>query len=189
MPELNLLSDEDLVGLYKEGDEKAFNELYRRFAPRLKRLIYFYSSNADEVNDIFHESIIRVVKHIDGFDMSKAFSSWIYQIAVNCCKNQIKKNRRQNDLIEKEKFRIVDRNTDNDSPDMKLINDLEMKEFNTAVNGLKDKFKDVFLLRFDQKMMYSEISEILNCSERTAKWRMEKAVEIIARQLRDKGLV
>jgi len=64
-----------------------------------------------------------------------------------------------------------------------------MEELSRSVENLKDKFKTVFILRHDHKMKYSEIAEIMNCSERTAKWRMEKALEKIAQYLTEKGVI
>jgi len=57
------------------------------------------------------------------------------------------------------------------------------------VESLKEKFKMVFLLRFDHGFRYSEISSVLGCPERTAKWRMQRAVEKIMENLKERGVV
>ena len=182
-------SDEELVGLYKKGDEAAFDELYTRFAPKLKRLIYYYSGDYDSVTDILHEVFIRVIKHIDNFNIDLLFSAWIYQIAINCCKNHIKGKIRNEVLVEKEKFKIKDSKEYVNSAESQIINDFDMEAFNQGINSLKDKFRDVFVLRFDHRLKYEEISRILNCSERTAKWRMKKAIEMITQNLKDNGII
>ena len=70
-----------------------------------------------------------------------------------------------------------------------VINEFDLEAFNEGVNSLKDKFRDVFVLRYDHRLKYEEISRILDCSERTAKWRMKKAVEIISQYLKDNGII
>ncbi len=182
-------TDEDLVGLFKEGVDQAFEELYNRYAPKIKRLIYYYITNVDDVDDIFHEVIVRVIRHINSFDTTLSFSSWFYQIAVNCCKNYINNSIKRDKIISKEKDRISIFGKEPLNTEEHMINNYDMQEFNIAIDGLKDKFKDVFILRFDHKMKYSEIAEVLNCSERTAKWRMKKAIEKITQHLKEQGLI
>jgi RNA polymerase sigma-70 factor (ECF subfamily) len=189
MRDLENLSDEELVELFRDGNEDAFTALYRRFEDRLKRLIYYYIPDADEVNDVFHDVLMRVVKHMGSFNVKKTFSSWIYQIAINCSKNHINRRRRDTTLIEKEKFRLKEEPRRNGNPENQLISKLDMQEFNRAVENLKEKQRDVFVLRYDHGMKYADIAGILECSERTAKWRMEKAVESITLFLKERGVV
>jgi len=189
MVDLKNHSDEELVKLYKTGINKAFQELYFRFEPKLKKLIYFYVNNADDVEDIFHNTIMRVLKHIDSFNVEKNFSAWIYQIAVNCSKNFLQKTRKSIELFEKEKFRVKDTAENVESPEENIINQHDIAEFNRAVEAMDDKFRDVFISRFDHKMKYSEISGVLRCSERTAKWRMKKAIEKITYYLKERDII
>jgi RNA polymerase sigma-70 factor (ECF subfamily) len=185
---LKSLKDEELVRLFKSGNEQAFDELYFRYAPKLKKLIYYNLGDVDESNDVFHDVFIRVYKHIDSYNVNMPFSSWIYKIAVNCSKNYRRKSIRNEVLIEKEKTNI---NTvrNESTPEELYIKDADMQEFYKAVDSLKDKFRTVFLLRFDHGLQYRDISEITNCSERTAKWRMQKAVEKITDYLKDRGII
>ncbi|MFC1668903.1 RNA polymerase sigma factor [Spirochaetota bacterium] len=189
MHNLNQLSDEELVGLYREGNERAFNELYARYSVKLKKLIYYYLGNYDIINDILSESFIRVVKHIDNFNIELTFSSWVYQITINCCKNFIKSKKRQDVILEKQKFKIEGVENYTPSTEDIVINEFDLEAFNSGIDSLKDKFRDVFVLRYDHRLKYEEISRILNCSERTAKWRMKKAIEIISQHLKDNGII
>jgi RNA polymerase sigma-70 factor, ECF subfamily len=185
---LKSLTDEELVKSFKEGLDKAFDEIYERYSAKLKRLIYYYLGDAEESNDVLHEVFLRVFQHIGSFKTEMAFSSWIYRIAVNCSKNHRKKHLKDAILVENDQL-------DNeyvggsDSPEELLIKDEDMKAFYGAVDELKDKFKVVFLLRFDHGLQYNQISNILHCPERTAKWRMQKAIEKIVDQLKEKRVV
>lgn len=189
MQDISLLSDEDLVRQYRKGSERAFEELYSRYAAKLKRIIYYYIYDTDDAEDIFHDVTLRVIRHIESFDLTMSFSSWVYQIAINCSKNYIKRNKKNETLIEKEKFRMIEIGQKNPSPEEAIISDIDMNEFNRAVESLEDKFKDVFVLRFDHGIRYSKISSILNCSERTAKWRMKRAIEKITQHLKERDII
>ena len=186
--DLKPLKDEDLVGLFKEGEERAFDELYQRYAQRLKRLIYFYLCDADMAEDVLHDVFLRVFMHLGSFKIEMAFSSWIYRIAVNCCKNCRKKQKKDMELIETQQLEANEA-AHSPSPEDVVIREDEMRMFQEAIESLKEKFRVVFLLRYDQGLHYSEISGILNCPERTAKWRMQKAVEKIVEYLRDRHVV
>lgn len=185
---LKTLCDEDLVKEFKEGEEKAFDELYERYASRLKRLIYYYLGDSEEASDVFHDVFLRVFMHIDTFKTDMSFSSWIYRIAVNCSKNYRKKNRRDIMYLESEQM-DTDYAVNNVSPEEIILNNEDMNSFYEAVNSLKEKFRLVFLLRFEQGLQYSEISSILKCPERTAKWRMQRAIEKIIDHLKDRDVV
>ncbi len=189
MDDIKSSKDEDLVVHYKAGKERAFDELFLRYAVRIKRLIYFYIGDMESAEDIFQEVFIRVYRHIDKFNIHMTFSSWIYQIAINCSKNYIKKNKQFDAIIDREKFRVKDIENTIDTPEEQIIKEMDIKEFNRAIETLGIKFKDVFVLRFDQKMKYQEIADILNCSERTAKWRMKKSIQIIVQHLKDKSII
>lgn len=182
-------SDEELVIQYKAGQEKAFDELFQRYAGKIKRLIFFYLGGNDMADDVFQDVFIRVYRHIEKFNTSMTFSSWVYQIAINCCKNYIKKVRHNDDIIEKEKIRLRSSDTFYATPEQQVVNELDIAEFNRAVDSLDLKFKDVFVLRFDHKMKYQDIAEVLDCSERTAKWRMKKAVTMIIHVLKESSII
>jgi RNA polymerase sigma-70 factor (ECF subfamily) len=182
-------TDEELVESYRGGNEQAFTELYVRYERKLKRLIYYYIPDAEEASDVFHDAIMRVFRHLGSFDTGKSFSSWIYQIAINCSKNYLGRIMRDGRLIEEERFRLSRGYAGSGSPEDIFISESDMAEFNSSINLLKEKFRTVFMLRYDQKLKYSEIAQILKCSERTAKWKMEKAIDAIARHLSEKGVI
>jgi RNA polymerase sigma-70 factor, ECF subfamily len=131
------------------------------------------------MEDILHEVFIRFFRHAGSFNPEMNFSSWIYKITLNSCKNHIGSIKRTGEIIEREKKRLA--RTDNfyESPESSFIGEVDIEYFKSAVDSLKDKFKDVFILRYEENLKYSEICKILKCSERAAKWRVMRAVEII----------
>ncbi len=187
--DLKLLSDEEIVKLYRNGSDNAFGELYERYSVKLKRLIYYHIHDKEDANDVFHDVFVRVFKHLDTYNEERPFSSWIYQITLNCTKNYSKRAQRDNVYVDKSADVVDTLQEDNVSPEDMYIGEEDIKEFYRAVEMLRDKFKSVFLLRFSQGLKYNEISKILKCSERTVKWRMQKSMEHIADYLKERGIV
>ncbi len=186
------LSDEEIARLFRKGEEALFDELYRRYKDKLRRVIYYYVGDSEDAQDIFHDVFVRVYKHIDTYRDDKPFSSWIYQIAVNCAKNFRNKVARNDSVIEHEKEEHRTNLRENAlslSPEEDFIRKDEMMQFRDAVSRLKEKFRVVFLMRHDQGLKYGEISEILGCSERTVKWRMRRAIELISDDLKNRGVL
>ena len=180
---------EELIELFREGNERAFDEIYRRYSLKLRRLVFFYTGDNDTTDDVLHDVFIRVFRHLDKFNISMSFSSWIYQIAVNCSKNTLKKRQRVDDVFDRVVFNVRSDDDKASSPEDEVLKDIDLLEFSRAVGSLHERFRSVFILRFDHNRKYSDISEILNCSERTAKWRMKKAIELITDYLRDRKVI
>jgi RNA polymerase sigma-70 factor (ECF subfamily) len=186
------LTDEEIARRFREGDEGSFEELYRRYHDRLRRVIYYYVEDSEDAQDIFHDVFVRVYKHIGTYKDDMPFSSWIYQIAVNCSKNFRNKTARNDIVLEREKeekrANFLEE-TATLSAEEDFIRRDDVEQLRDAVMRLKEKFRVVFLMRHDQKLKYSEISKILKCSERTVKWRMRKAIETIADDLKNRGII
>src|SRR5512135_1038552 len=81
-----MTTDEELVGDLAQGDEQALRELLRRYQRPLSNFIYRHTGGRD-VEDLYQETWLRVVRQASRFDPAKRFSTWIYQIAVNLCRD------------------------------------------------------------------------------------------------------
>lgn len=186
------LSDEEIARRFRDGEKRLFDELYRRYKEKLRHVIYYYVGDADEAQDIFHDVFVRVYKHIGTYRDDKPFSSWIYQIAVNCSKNFRNKSAKKEQIWEREKEqRILDWGEEKfvRSVEEDFIKKDDEIHFNEAVKRLRTKFRVVFLMRYNDGLKYSEIAEALGFSERTVKWRMKRAIELIIDDLKQKGVL
>ncbi len=79
-------TDEELVGLVADGDERALGELLGRYQRPLAAFLTRQTGGRD-VEDLYQETWIRVLRHARRFDRSKRFSTWLFQIAVNLCRD------------------------------------------------------------------------------------------------------
>ena len=98
LPPLVDLTDEELVTAHLDGRPGAFQQLYDRYRDRLVHFIIRKTGDADRAQDLVQEAFIRVTRHLHRFDTSKKFSTWIYTIASNLSKNELR-NRSRSPLV------------------------------------------------------------------------------------------
>ena len=95
---LRELSDADVVQASLDRDDRAFGELVRRYDQRLLNFVYRTIGDRERSEDLIQETFVRVYRHLHRFDQSKKFSTWIYTIASNLAKNELR-NRSRNPLV------------------------------------------------------------------------------------------
>jgi RNA polymerase sigma-70 factor, ECF subfamily len=79
-------TDEALAARLADGDELALRELLRRYERPLAAFLHRQTAGRD-VEDLYQETWLRVVRHADRFDADRRFSTWLFQIAVNLCRD------------------------------------------------------------------------------------------------------
>lgn len=166
-------SDEQLVQLLIAGDSKAFNELYHRYSQRL--LYYFYrmlGNSNEKAQDFLQDIFIKLIDKAESFDPSKKFSTWIFCIAHNLCKNEYRRmDIRRNSAIET--FSDILPDEQDDIPEWQHIN---MEKFTndlfTELENFDEIHKTAFLLRYREGFSLKDISLTLDISEGTVKSRL-----------------
>ena len=92
------LNDNQLVERYLAGEEEQFRELVERYEGRIINFIQRSIGDRERAYDLAQETFIRVYRHLDRFDQEKKFSTWIYTIASNLAKNELR-NRSRNPVV------------------------------------------------------------------------------------------
>lgn len=161
----------------KRGKEAAFDELYARYADKLYG--YFYKmlwQNDEKANDFTQEVFLKIIEKPHLFNTSKRFSTWVFTVANNLCKNEYRKNTNRQkayngfSILQEE---ITEYNI------QKLDNELFINKINEAIEILEEHHKACFLLRYKQELSVKEISKIVNCPEGTVKSRLYHATKKI----------
>src|SRR6188472_977169 len=96
--QLHAMDDAGVVTSFLGGEERAFQELVERYQTRLLNFIYRTIGDREKAEDLVQEVFIRVYRHLHRFDRSKKFSTWVYTIASNLAKNELR-NRSRNPLV------------------------------------------------------------------------------------------
>ena len=94
-----------LVAAHLAGDGRAFQELVERYRLRLLNFVHRIIGDRERAEDLVQEAFIRVYRHLHRFDTSKKFSTWVYTIASNLAKNELR-NRSRNPLVLYQSLRV-----------------------------------------------------------------------------------
>ena len=179
---LNELGDNDVVRAFLGGDQRAFGELVRRYDTRLLNFVYRTIGDRERAQDLVQETFVRVYRHMERFDLSKKFSTWIYTIASNLAKNELR-NRSRNPLV---LFQTLKKNWDADhrplewedtqyKPDDLFRKRHLRSKVEEAVSQLPEHHRVVFVLREMEGKTYEEIADITGCNLGTVKSRLNRA--------------
>ena len=180
--QLRGLEDGDVVAAFLGGEERAFQELVSRYQTRLLNFIYRTIGDREKAEDLVQEVFIRVYRHIGRFDRSKKFSTWIYTIASNLAKNELR-NRSRNPLV---LFQTIKKNWQEDDRPLQfedpqsrpddLYRKRHLRELvEESVSQLPAHHREVFVLRELEGKSYEEIAEITDCNLGTVKSRLNRA--------------
>jgi RNA polymerase sigma-70 factor, ECF subfamily len=185
---LGSLNDSEVVQAFLDGDERAFGELVKRYDSRLLNFVYRTVGDRERGQDLVQETFVRVYRHLHRFDQTKKFSTWIYTIAGNLAKNELR-NRSRNPLV---LFQTIKKNWDADHRPLEwedhsfkpddLYRKRHLKEMvEKAVSALPEHHRIVFVLRELEGKTYEEIADITGCNLGTVKSRLNRARNNFAR--------
>lgn len=173
-----------LIRKLRERDEKAFREVVRRYGDQVFNMTYRMLGNREEAEDVAQEVFITVFKSIDSFRGDSKFSTWLYRITANTCKNRIKYLARRHDRSKDEYDERIDRSqaagavatpSTPQRPDTALEGlELEL-QLQDVIASLDEDHRLLVVLRDIQELSYDEICEITGLPEGTVKSRLHRA--------------
>ena len=176
--------DTELIKAFQKGNRSAFDRLVLKHKEKIFNLCYWFLQDYEEANDMAQEAFIKAFKSLKKFRFQSAFSTWLYRIAVNTCKNRLKSSeyRHKKRTISlsnpggnEERNRLMEIKDGSLSPDEKL----EAKErrilIRKGIDSLPPKRRALLVLRDIQGLSYEEISQITDLNPGTVKSRLSRA--------------
>lgn len=173
-------TDEKLMQAIQNGNCKAFDELYSRYNERIyyyfyRMLGYEHQIAEDFVQDIF----MKIIDKPHYFDSKRTFTTWIFSIAHNMCKNEYR-NRQVRSIVNSE-----------DNPDRFIYSEDQVTSNNKKtvdkifleLNKMDESHKTAFLLKYREGFTIEEISEIMELPEGTIKSRLFYTRKVLKKQL------
>lgn len=180
------LTDEDLILAFQQGDVTAFEEIVRRYRGPLYNFVVRLLGDAFFSEDVVQETFLRVYRNKHRYHQIAKFSTWIYTIASNLAKTELRRRKVRNFFSissrgEDEKdYELVDASQDIERQVDGLIKgEMILKE----INALPHHFKEAVLLRDIQDLTYEEISQILNVPLGTVKSRVNRGRSRLQKRL------
>jgi len=182
LEDLKTLDDGALVTEYLAGQTRSFDAIVDRYQSRLLNFIYRTVGDRERSEDLVQEVFIRVHRHLARFDRTKKFSTWIYTIASNLAKNELR-NRSRNPIV---LFQTMTAGWDDEERPLEFEDpqsrpdDLFRKRHvrslvEQTVAQLPQHHREVFVLRELEGRSYEEIAEITHCNLGTVKSRLNRA--------------
>jgi RNA polymerase sigma-70 factor (ECF subfamily) len=169
-------TDEQLVSGIAAGSKVAFNTLYERYGQKMYS--YFYRmlwQNHEMAEDQVQELFIKLFRHAHDFSSNRSFSTWLYSIAHNQCKNEYRKaavKMKHKPVLDESVHSNAEKNPD-------------LQKFKSAVHAklslLPEEKRTLFILRFEEQLSVPAISSILELPEGTVKSR----IFYLLKELRD----
>ena len=155
-------SDLELVELFQNGNETAFNELVGRYQEKIYWIARRFVNDHDQADDIVQEVFIKVYSALKNFRGDSGVYTWLYRITVNVALNALRKQRIRDFIRIDEFFETAE--DENEQPDAIFEKDEQQKLIEEAIAKLPEKQKAVFILRYHEELSYEEISLILKTS-------------------------
>jgi RNA polymerase sigma-70 factor (ECF subfamily) len=185
--------DAALIRAFHEGDKLAFDRLVVKHKDRLFNLCYRLLGDYEEANDSAQETFIKVYRSLKKFRFESAFSTWLYRIAVNTCKNKLKSSafRQKMKMVPLDNSNPANLNSpgreiqdESLSPSSALEKKQRMRVIQEAINALSPEQKEVVTLRDIEGFSYEEVAEITGFNVGTVKSRLARARQDLRKKLR-----
>lgn len=162
------LSDEELMEKARGGNDRALEEIYQRYSQPLLR--YFFRmlwQDRDKAEDFLHDLFVKIVEQPGRFDSSRKFSTWIYSVAHNLCKNEYRK----------QSFRqAMNGHSHESASDEQVSMAMDQRTFESSLEEIlkteDEETRTMFVMRYELEMPAAEIAEILKCPDATIRTRL-----------------
>jgi RNA polymerase sigma-70 factor (ECF subfamily) len=185
-------TDEELVARCRGGDTESFNTLIRRWERPIYALAYRIIGHEDEARDVCQETFLRAFRGLRGFKGQARFSSWLYRITLNLCRDWIRRQRRTPvvpapdgvDLIELADARAAPTEQAEDLIARQDLNRSVVK----AMRLLSEEQRTAVILKEYHGLTFQEIADLLGCPLSTVKTRLYQGLTMLRRELERSGV-
>lgn len=187
------LTDEELIlHFQKTNSIEAYNELVKRYKDPLMNFIFKFVGSRDVAEDILQETFFRLYRNKDYYTTVAKFSTWIYTIAANLAKTELRRRNRRSlfsihgtnskDDEEITEYEIPDERY---RPDFQTDSNLKYEIIQKALMKVKPIYRELIILRDIQELSYEEIAEITGLKIGTVKSRINRGRARLQELLKD----
>ena len=183
-------TDEELVALSSGGDVESFNQLVLRWERPIFALAYRVIGREEEARDVVQETFLRAFRGIGKFRGQAKFSSWVYRIALNLCRDWIRRERRAPILPTPEGVDVVElaaaQGPFESIEDLVARKDLS-KVVADLMTRLPEEQRTAIILKEYHGMTFQEIADLQGVPLSTVKTRLYQGLNVLRRHLQQQG--
>jgi RNA polymerase sigma-70 factor (ECF subfamily) len=185
-------TDEELVARSRGGDLDSFNQLVLRWERPIYALAYRVIGREEDARDVCQETFLRAFRALGGFKGQAKFSSWIYRITLNLCRDWIRRERRQPVAQAPEGIDIVELASQKAVPAESIEDLVARREIGQAVAramaDLPAEQRTAIILKEYHGLTFQEIADMLECPLSTVKTRLYQGLTVLRRELERSGM-
>jgi len=184
-------SDEELVALSQGGDLDSFNQLVLRWERPIYALAYRVIGREEEARDVAQETFLRAFRALKGFKGQAKFSSWLYRITLNLCRDWIRREKRAPVAQAPEGIDLVEL-AGEATPAESIEELVGRRQLGRAVSKamavLPEEQRTAIILKEYHGLTFQEIAELLDCPLSTVKTRLYQGLSVVRKQLQQAGV-
>ena len=182
-----VMNDEELVARATAGDLDSFNQLVTRWERPIYALAYRTLGREEDAHDVVQEAFLRAYRGLRGFKGQAKFSSWLYRITLNLCRDWIRRERRAPLVQVPEGTDPIDLADQRVAPTESVEELVARREMSAAVAKamaeLPEEQRTAIMLKEYHGLTFQEIAEQLDCPLSTVKTRLYQGLSVLRRRL------
>ena len=185
-------TDEELVARAQGGDIESFNQLIMRWERPIYALAYRVIGKEEDARDVCQDAFLRAYRALPGFKGQAKFSSWLYRIALNLCRDWIRRQRRAPVSQLPEDMDAIE--LASEKGPVESIEDLVARRelsaiVEEAMSELSEEQRTAIILKEYHGMTFQEIADMQGCPLSTVKTRLYQGLSLLRRRLEQQGQV
>jgi RNA polymerase sigma-70 factor (ECF subfamily) len=185
-------TDEELVARAQGGDIESFNQLIVRWERPIYALAYRVIGKEEDARDVCQDAFLRAYRALPGFKGQAKFSSWLYRIALNLCRDWIRRQRRAPVSQLPEDMDAIE--LASEKGPVESIEDLVARRelsaiVEEAMSELSEEQRTAIILKEYHGMTFQEIADMQGCPLSTVKTRLYQGLSLLRRRLEQQGQV
>jgi RNA polymerase sigma-70 factor (ECF subfamily) len=179
-------TDEELVARSIRGDNESFNQLILRWERPIYALAYRTIGREEDARDVCQETFLRAFRALPAFRGQAKFSSWLYRIALNLCRDWMRRERRVPVVQAPEGVDLMDLAAESEPSES--IEDLVARKDLTALvesvmSRLPEEQRTAIVLKEYHGLTFQEIADVVGCPLSTVKTRLYQGLTVLRREL------
>jgi RNA polymerase sigma-70 factor (ECF subfamily) len=179
-------SDEELVSRSIGGDADSFNQLVLRWERPIYALAYRVIGREEDARDVCQETFLRAFRALGGFRGQAKFSSWLYRIALNLCRDWVRRQRRTPVVQLPEDVDVIELAASREptEPIEELVARRDLtRAVEKAMARLPEEQRTAIILKEYHGLTFQEIADLVGCPLSTVKTRLYQGLTVLRREL------
>lgn len=185
------LHDYKIVILAIDGNQKAYEELFKRYKDAIYYMLLKMVNNKVDAEDLTFEAFGKAFRNLKQYSPKFAFSTWLFKIASNNCIDFLRKRRNntvsidRNEYDDSEKSYVMTLVSDGLNPEQAIVREQEAMIMRHKVSLLKERYRRLVELRYFKEYSYEEIADELDLPLGTVKAQLFRARELLYKSLQN----